>query len=1218
MRVLWRFVLLLVSLLLLVVILLPFTERGSRSLLELVGRYSPMEITYAGGTLAGQLSLSRIALLREGLVLEVSDIQAELAPACLWRSALCFRQLQAGQLSVEILPVGTTAATSPGPGIESELIKLTIADTRILWQGGEWRQGPAQLALQIGGSSIEILRAQLDRPQLLLRETDAGNIPQASRLDLGRINLPLSLSVDELVLEQPGWNLYGAPHQLQRIALSGQWQQERLHIASLEGSDQQYGDIQLQGEIDFSGDWPLSVRAEARSEWLPLELQNVELTAKGSLAALVLQVSASGVQQLDLNAQLDVLDRQLPFESSVELAWPSGQQLGEIEGVPVTLAEVVIDEPLRLVISGDLAGQQFEVQGKASGLGYHGLQLNASGAREQDRVVIHQLSLQDQAQTSELRVKGEIGIGEPLRASLQISSSGLELPDLSEYAFGRLQGGLQLGMTMTQSTWQVSLDEVDLTGYINDLPARVQGHSGLGGGLLLASSDLQAELNGARFVLQSTGQAGQPAHIALAVEDLGRWQPGSRGSLSLEGQLSPQSRDVALTGSFEDILWRGLQVDNGMLRGQYRGDGDKPFTLEASLADLELGDVQLESLSLNVAGTPAEHSLSLQTRGEMQGDLTLVGGYRDERWTAQLAPTRLQTPHGDWRLDSPVALDWSAVSADLSVSAHCWRQPSVSVCPGELTLGSEVHGSIAVDGEMDFLAGFLPTGVEVSGDMKLRLDGSWNEADGPNVKGHYETRGVRLSRHYDEGETASFNSDKGRAEIDYNRAGLKLDWQIQHQGRDLLGVKLLLPPARNEALTGTVTLHRFQLAALSAFVPTLSSLQGDINGEMRLSGTVDEPMAHGQLKLSQGRVALVGNPTQLEDLELSVNVLGDSAKLTGRGVLGGGDIQLTGLLISKPDWQFDLSIEGSRHRVLYPPSTELLLSENLQVTARPGLLNVAGDITVHEGLLEPEQLPEGSVAVSRDVVEVDYTGNVIREELPFDLALDVRVQVENRFRVSSELIEATLGGNLHVRQRPKRPLQLFGNLNVVGGQVRAYRQRLQIKRGNLAFTGRPDNPSVNVRAQRNISGSNVIAGVQLVGTLDEMVLEVYSEPAMSQGEAMSYLVRGRGLDASSGEDGTALALSLASGVVNRSTLVSELNRIPGVNNVTFGADGSAEDTAAAVSGYLGNRVYLSYGVGLYEPINVLTARLYLRTRLWLEVVSSLENSIDLYYSFDID
>jgi autotransporter translocation and assembly factor TamB len=89
-------------------------------------------------------------------------------------------------------------------------------------------------------------------------------------------------------------------------------------------------------------------------------------------------------------------------------------------------------------------------------------------------------------------------------------------------------------------------------------------------------------------------------------------------------------------------------------------------------------------------------------------------------------------------------------------------------------------------------------------------------------------------------------------------------------------------------------------------------------------------------------------------------------------------------------------------------------------------------------------------------------------------------------------------------------------------------------------------------------------------------------------------------------------------VVNRSTIVSELNRIPGISDLSFGAEGSEDDTAATVSGFIGNRIYLSYGVGVYEPINVLTARFYLRTRLWLEVVSRLENSVDLYYSFDID
>jgi autotransporter translocation and assembly factor TamB len=117
---------------------------------------------------------------------------------------------------------------------------------------------------------------------------------------------------------------------------------------------------------------------------------------------------------------------------------------------------------------------------------------------------------------------------------------------------------------------------------------------------------------------------------------------------------------------------------------------------------------------------------------------------------------------------------------------------------------------------------------------------------------------------------------------------------------------------------------------------------------------------------------------------------------------------------------------------------------------------------------------------------------------------------------------------------------------------------------------------------------------------------------------MSYLVRGRGLDAGAGADGAALALSIGADVVNQSGLVSELNQLPGISNVSFGTTGGEDDTAATVSGYLGERLYLSYGIGIYEPINVLTARFYFNTRLWLEVVSGIENSVDLYYSFDVN
>jgi translocation and assembly module TamB len=268
-------------------------------------------------------------------------------------------------------------------------------------------------------------------------------------------------------------------------------------------------------------------------------------------------------------------------------------------------------------------------------------------------------------------------------------------------------------------------------------------------------------------------------------------------------------------------------------------------------------------------------------------------------------------------------------------------------------------------------------------------------------------------------------------------------------------------------------------------------------------------------------------------------------------------------------------------------------------------------------------LPEGSIALSPDVVEVDYAGNVLREELPFDINMDVRVHIKDKFKVTGSNVHTAVGGELHLLQQAGQPMRLFCNLNTRGGELRAYQQMLRIKRGVFSFSGSPTNPLLDVRAQRSIVSSGVTVGVQVRGRLEEeLSLEVFSDPDMPQGEAMSYLVRGRGLDTGAGSDGTAMALSLASGVVNRSALVSELNRLPGINNIAFGADSTADsttdDTAATLSGYIGERIYLSYGIGLYEPINVLTARLYLRPRLWLEVVSRLENSIDLYYSFDID
>ena len=1234
MKYLWRTLLGVMLLVPAGALLALFTEQGSERLLNLAQRLTPLEVSYVSGSFSGELRLRQVRYHTASMRLQLDDIITELAPGCAWRSTICFRQLTVGHLDIELVPgadEGQPTSAHEAAATDAELVvfpvaleapSLALASVRVAWQDGEWRQGPAQIEARLEGSTIEVTRAAIDDAHLALRESSEPPAVVSESLSLPRIDLPLQLTVHALQLERPSWSVYGQEHRHIGIHLQGHWLSTNLELTQLHVEDDDWGVVGLQGTLEFAGDWPLQATLDASLGqpplWAGLHGRDVSASIQGSFSALALQLTSPGSPAVTLDARLDVLDRQLPFEATLNASGPDKLSLANSVDLPAALADVQLELPLSASVSGTLREQQFQLQSAASGLGYPSLQVQLAGVRKADDIRIENLSLSDPANLNQLHASGELQLGEQLRWSLSLASSGLDVPRLGDDVSGRLEGGLQLTGAVQGEDWQVAIAGVDLRGEINDLPAQITGFAGLGSGMQLAHSQLEAELNAARLSLYASGNTGESARLELAIEHLGRWQPDSRGRLQLQADLTADRQRLDLSGALQDVAWRGMEIANGTFSGDYQADREQAFTLDTRLAEVRFAAVGLQAIQLTLSGNALEQSLLLSSRGDIQGELAVKGSWQGQQWRGLLAPTRLQLPNGSWQLDEAVGLAWPGAGQQLSIQGHCWRQSQAQLCPGELLLGRSGRGSLEMAGDMSVLTGLLSTGAELSGDLQLMLEASWDAEGGFLASGRSETRSVLLTQYHGEGESASVGWDRGVAELKYDRSGLHVDWALQRDGRKVLGLELLLPPEREQALRGTASLEQLQLSTLAALVPSLSTLEGSVTGQLQLSGTVDQPLAHGVLTLSDGRLAMVGNPTELESLDVKFDLRGNWAELSGKGILGGGELRLAGQLNSDPELRLELSLQGAEHRVLYPPSTRLLLSEDLKVVVTAGLLDISGNIVVHEGVLEFEQLPEGSVAVSADVVEVDYAGNVVQEELPFDIRMDIRVAIRDHFKVTGSLLQATLGGELHVLQQPGRPLQLFGNLATTDGELRAYQQRLQLRRGTVSFSGRPDNPSVSLRAQRNISGDNVKVGVQVRGRMaEELELEVYSEPAMSEAEAMSYLLRGRGMDAGAAADGTAMAVSMAGGVLNRSTIVSELNRIPGVSNIEFGAESTEDDTAATLSGYIGGRIYLSYGVGLYEPINVLTARLYLRPRLWLEVVSRLENSVDLYYSFDI-
>ncbi|MET0660299.1 MAG: translocation/assembly module TamB domain-containing protein, partial [Steroidobacteraceae bacterium] len=165
---------------------------------------------------------------------------------------------------------------------------------------------------------------------------------------------------------------------------------------------------------------------------------------------------------------------------------------------------------------------------------------------------------------------------------------------------------------------------------------------------------------------------------------------------------------------------------------------------------------------------------------------------------------------------------------------------------------------------------------------------------------------------------------------------------------------------------------------------------------------------------------------------------------------------------------------------------------------------------------------------------------------------------------------------------------------------------LTIRQGQLLFAGTPiDNPRLNIEAVREIEADDVVAGLRITGTAQAPQLTVFSDPAMGESNALAYLVTGRPLDQvgqSDGEDNDMLQSAAESlGTAAGGLLAKNVGKRLGVDEVSVKESEALNGGAAFTVGqYLSPRLFLSYGVGLFEPGEVITLRYRLTKALALQ------------------
>ncbi|MGK9419861.1 translocation/assembly module TamB domain-containing protein [Pseudomonas cedrina] len=1195
------------------------TQAGSRWAL---GRVPGLSVENFQGHLGGQWSADHLLWQQGSSRVELQAPLLDWSPACLLRMTLCIDRLDVEQVSLQF-PPGTEGSSGPIqlPDLDLPLaIQLgEVCVGSLLFNGTEELKG-LQLAAHWTAAGLRIDSVHLQRDDLVLDLAGllqpAGDWPLAAS---GHLSLPyapggaawnVALKLDgdllktlKLDAESTGYLPAKLTGELQPLA---QNLPAQLHLTAdgfKPGADLpdtlQLNQLDLSAKGDLASGYQLLGRAVLPAEKGPVQmLLQGKVDAKGAQIA-GLDLNAGDKQSLKLTA---LLDWQQGFSANAKVDW---------QDFPWHRLYPLIDEPqvaLR-TLNGEISYKDGNYLGNLKAdldgpAGTFNVVTPFSGDLKQ--IFLPELKLSAGQGKAEGHLNLQFADGIAWDAALDLSALNpaywvAELP-------GTLAGPLRSKGEFKNE--QLKLDaDLDLKGRLRGQTAVLAAKAeGAGEQWTLANLDVRLgdnRINGSGSLQQRL--AGQ---IDIKLARLAQLWPQLRGQvngrLEVAGSLKAPQGKLALKGqqlAFADNRLQNLTVDASL-------DNAQRARLDLKGSGIQSGDTQVGTLTASAQGDIKQQKVQLDLAGPLvKLALALDGNLNHGNWRGRLASGAVQAGGQDWKLQAPAKIERLA-DGKLTLAAHCWVSGPASLCGEDQRLMPEPKLRYHLKQfPIDSLAAFMPKDFawqgKLNADLQLDLPDS-----GPKGLVSVDASGGTL-RVKDKHQWLDFPYDTLKLETTLNPK--RIDTQLNfHGGKlgELLLQAQINPLPKDKPITGNFSLVGLDLAVARPFVPMVETLSGKLNGSGRLSGGLLAPQVNGSVNLVGGEVSGPELPLSLEDLNVQALIAGDSVQLNGgwrSGKAGQGSLK------GRIDWgqalAMDLKLQGAQLPVTVEPYAVLEVAPDLTISLKDDKLAVAGKVHIPRGDITVRELPPSTVKVSDDTVIV---GSQTEEGKPaMAMAMDIDVVVgEDRLNFSGFGLTAKVQGHVHIGDN----LDTRGELWLNDGRYRAYGQKLDVRRARLLFAGPLDQPYLDIEAIRKTD--DVVAGIRLSGSAEQPTTQIFSEPAMSQEQALSYLVLGRPLS-TTGEDNNMLAqAALGLGLMGSAGVTSDLANKLGIQDFDLDTQGSGNKTAVVASGKITEKLSLRYGVGVFEPASTIALRYLLSKKVYLEVASGVASSLDIFYKRD--
>lgn len=1195
------------------------TEGGSRWVL---GRVPGLQVSDFQGHLAGRWQASQLTWVDGGSRVDVQAPLLNWTPGCLLRATLCIDQLHAQRIDMAFAPSDQPADSGP---LQLPVLRLPVAielgDIKVgqVRLDGSDLLGDLHLAAHWTATGLKIDSLQLQRDDLHVNVQGdlqpEGDWPVQLQ---GQVQLPavqgqawqLALTAKgelqktlELDATSSGYLNARLTGELQALAehlpARLQLRSDAFKPAQTLPDTLQLNQLKLDAEGDLLKGYQVSGSASLPAEQAPVALLlNGKVDAKGAdiqaldLVAsdaqhLKLQASADWQQGLAANAQLDWQD--FPWLRLYPLDTPP-----EVTLKRLTAQVQYRDGSYQGTFNGDLDGPAgaFTLASPFEG--------------DLGQVRLPQLALT----AGQGKAAGSVAVrfADTLAWDVDLQLSALDPAYWLAELPGTLAGPLRSKGEMKGE--QLNLDaQLDLKGRLRGQPAMLKVQAE-GAGQRWTLGTLAVQLGDNRINGSGSLQQRLAGRVDLDLPRLGQLWPGLQGQvkgrLDASGTLSAPQGTLTLQG--QQLAQEQNRIQRLDLNA--RLDNAQRGLVDLKASGIRLGDTVLGTLQANGKGDIRQQALTLGLDGPLlKLDLGLDGQLSKGDWRGRLASGRVQAGGQDWQLQAPARLQRLA-SGQLDFGAHCWRSGQASLCGEDQRLAPEPRLRYHLKQfPLDSLAQWLPKDFAWQGllnaDVNLDIP-----ASGPKGTVRVDASGGTL-RVRDNGRWIDFPYQALR--LDSTLAPRRIDTQLNFRGERLGELRLnarLDPLGKDKPLSGDFRLAGLDLSVARPFVPMVERLAGQLNGSGQLSGTLLAPKVNGNLMLSGGEVSGAELPVSLQDLSLQALIAGEQVQLNGgwrSGEAGRG--RLSGDLTWGQALGMNLRLQGQQLPVTVEPYATLEVAPDLNLRLIDDKLAVSGKVQVPKGKITVRELPPSTVKVSDDTVIVGHQTE--EGKTPMAMAMDIDVEVgQDKLSFSGFGLTANLLGHVHIGDN----MDTRGELSLADGRYRAYGQRLTIRRARLLFAGPIDQPYLDIEAIRQVD--DVIAGIRLSGSAEQPTTQVFSEPAMSQEQALSYLVLGRPLG-TSGEDNNMLAeAALGLGLAGSAGVTGSIASSLGIDDFQLDTEGSGNTTSVVASGNLTEKLSLRYGVGVFEPANTIALRYKLSKRVYLEAASGLASSLDIFYKRD--